>query len=184
MATQAGEIVGALKRGAPSRYHSGMDEEAYNLALLGQTDEEIAETLCVPISTFYRWKAKKRSFREAIARAGARADAEVAAKLRERAMGYSHPAVKIFMPPGASEAVKVDYVEHYPPDVAAASLWLRNRQGGKWRDKTDVQHSGTISLEAWVLEAQGPKQARVSESPAIEHGAIVDDSRDDAADKP
>lgn len=33
------------------------------------------------------------------------------------------------------EVVREEYVEHYPPDTAAASLWLANRQRGKWKLK-------------------------------------------------
>jgi hypothetical protein len=43
-------------------------------------------------------------------------------------------------------------VKCYPPDTAAASLWLRNRQPAKWRDKTDVEHSGGISLTELAVE--------------------------------
>ncbi len=33
-------------------------------------------------------------------------------------------------------------VKHYPPDTQAASLWLRNRQPDKWRDKLTHEHAG------------------------------------------
>lgn len=151
--------------GRPGWYRPEFADQAYNLALLGQTEVEMAETFGVDVRTLQRWKAAKPAFGRAIARAGALADGEVAASLRQRALGYSHKAVKIFMPPGAKEPVYAEYTEHYPPDTAAASLWLRNRQGGKWREKTDVVHSGTISLEAWVLESL-PEKARVIEGEA------------------
>jgi hypothetical protein len=35
----------------------------------------------------------------------------------------------------SKEPVYAEYTEHYPPDTGAASLWLRNRQPEKWRDK-------------------------------------------------
>ena len=54
-------------------------------------------------------------------------------------MGYSHPAVKIFMPAGAEEPVIVDYIEHYPPDTAAAVWWTKNRRPEKWRERRDEQ---------------------------------------------
>jgi hypothetical protein len=70
-------------------------------------------------------------FSESIARGKEPADAEIAASLYHSAKGYSHKAVKIFMPQGASEPVYAPYVERYPPDTNAASLWLRNRRGKK-----------------------------------------------------
>ncbi len=92
--------------------------------------------------TFYGWKRTHPAFSEAIARGGIQADAEVAEKLKFRALGYSHEAVKIFMPAGADEPVYAPYTEHYPPDTQAASLWLRNRQKSRWRDKQDHEHGG------------------------------------------
>jgi hypothetical protein len=31
--------------------------------------------------------------------------------------------------------VREEYIEHYPPDTNAASLWLSNRQRGRWKLK-------------------------------------------------
>jgi hypothetical protein len=82
-------------------------------------------------------------FREAIARGGVHADAKMADHLYFRSLGYKHKAVKIFHYPDCGP-VKVPYVEHYPPDTNAASLWLRNRQPDKWRDRQQVDVTGTI----------------------------------------
>ncbi len=76
------------------------------------------------------------------------ADSEVAVKLRDRALGYSHAAVKIVVVNG--EVQKVPYIQHYPPDTAAASLWLRNRQPKKWRDKTEMDLTGSLTIEQLV----------------------------------
>jgi hypothetical protein len=65
--------------------------------------------------------------------------------------------VKIFMPAGASAPVVAKYREHYPPDTAAASLWLRNRRSDKWRDKHEHEHGGVgggpIQLVTGVIRA-------------------------------
>ena len=34
--------------------------------------------------------------------------------------------------------LQVPYEVHHPPDTAAASLWLRNRQPKLWRDKHEI----------------------------------------------
>ncbi|MGI9210883.1 MAG: hypothetical protein ACR2HF_00235, partial [Methylococcaceae bacterium] len=64
------------------------------------------------------------------------ADAKVARGLFELATGYSHPDEKIFMHQG--EIVRAEYNKIIPPDVAAAKMWLINRQPAKWKDKVDV----------------------------------------------
>jgi hypothetical protein len=66
------------------------------------------------------------------------ADARVERRLWERAMGYSHLSEKLFCSRG--KVIRVEIVEHYPPDTTACIFWLKNRQPGRWRDRVDVQH--------------------------------------------
>src|SRR6266851_1687534 len=33
------------------------------------------------------------------------------------------------------------YVEHHPPNIGAAKVWLYNRQPERWRDKREVEHA-------------------------------------------
>ena len=50
-------------------------------------------------------------------------------------------------PPGEDAGVvKVDYIEHYPPDTAAAKFILTNRQGDKWKDKQEVTNKGETKV--------------------------------------
>lgn len=160
-----------LGRGRPSKYKPEFDEQARKLALLGLTDVEMATFFEVSQPTFDAWKREHPGFLLSLTRGKTLADAEVAASMYERARGYSHDAVKIFMPAGATEPVYAPYTEHYPPDTAAASLWLRNRQPKQWRDKTDVGISGTLTLEHLVLQSMGEP------SPAVIEGSarVVDD---------
>ena len=49
-----------------------------------------------------------------------------------------HRAVKIYRSEDGG-VIKVPYEVHHPPDTQAASLWLRNRQPHRWRDKHEVE---------------------------------------------
>src|SRR5216684_1109908 len=91
-----------------------------------------------------RWRSLPE-FRESITRGKIQADAHVAEALYRRACGYSHPAVKIFMPSGASEPVYVPYTKHYPPDTKAALAWLSRRQPGLWRERQKVNVTGSVA---------------------------------------
>jgi hypothetical protein len=135
------------KGGRPSKYDPQFCVTAHTLAAQGATDVEIADALEIHVATFYRWKAEHSEFREATGAGKEAADDRVEASLYHRAVGYSHDAVKIFMPAGAENPVIAHYREHYPPDTAAASLWLRNRRADKWRDKQDIEHSGAVNVE-------------------------------------
>jgi ssDNA-binding replication factor A large subunit len=102
----------------------------------------------------------------------------VSARLVERAMGYSHPDVDIrtiSVGNGFSEIVKTPIIKHYPPDTAAASLWLRNRQPDKWRDKPEVsvhvENSITVDtnrpVEQWGKAELRAELARRNALPKI-----------------
>lgn len=56
------------------------------------------------------------------------------AALFQRAVGYSHPAVKFFFDKDAGRVVSQKYTEHYPPDTGACVMWLKNRQPKHWRE--------------------------------------------------
>lgn len=129
---------GAKKRpvGRPSKYAPSFCEQARKLALLGLTDEEMANVFGVDVSTLYRWKAEHPGFREAINEGGAAADARVADRLYHRAMGYEHADVDIRVVD--KEIVQTEITKYYPPDTAAAIFWLKNRQRSKWRDKVET----------------------------------------------
>lgn len=128
------------KGGRPSDYKAEYAQQAYKLCLLKATDEDLAGFFGVQEQTINNWKKTQPGFLESITRGKTVADAEVATKLRERAMGYTHPEEKIFCQDG--HVIRAETLKHYPPDTQAASLWLRNRQPDKWRDKVDHEHGG------------------------------------------
>lgn len=101
---------------------------------LGATDEQLAEVLGVSKRTIDYWKTNEEEFFAHLKEAKVKADMKVARALRQRALGYSHPDVHITAWQG--EAIITDITKHYPPDTAAAFIWLKNRQG--WRDKQEV----------------------------------------------
>lgn len=146
-----------MPAGRPSSYREEFAEQAYKLCLLGATDKEMADFFQVSEQTLNAWKGERPEFIESITRGKVYADANVAERMYQRAMGYSHEAVKIFMPAGATQPVYAPYTEHYPPDTPAASLWLRNRQSARWRDKQEHEHSGTLTLEQMVVQSMAPK---------------------------
>lgn len=155
------------KSGRPTKYRTAFSEQARKLCLLGATDKELAEFFEVSVQTLNTWKKEHASFLESMTRGKMMADAEVADRLYQRALGYSHKAVKMFQAGG--EILSEEYVEHYPPDTQAASLWLRNRQPKKWRDKQELEHSGKdgepIEVKTRVVLVPQKQSAQVSVEP-------------------
>jgi hypothetical protein len=128
--------------GRPSDYREQYNEQARKLCLLGATDVELADFFGVSEPTLNAWKQAHPEFLKSMNLGKIIADAEVAEKLYHRACGYSHEAVKIFMPAGAADPVYAPYTEHYPPDTMAATRWLGNRQRRLWSERTEVAVTG------------------------------------------
>lgn len=136
------------KIGRPTKFHKDVPEQARKLCLLGATDAEMADFFGVSENTLNRWKKEHPEFRESITRGKLLADAEVAASLYHRAIGYSHKAVKILQYEG--QPITVDYTEHYPPDTPAARAWLHNRQPTRWRSNPDVGEGADVPTPVQV----------------------------------
>jgi hypothetical protein len=75
-------------------------------------------------------------------------------------VGYTYPAVKIFMPAGAKKPIYAPYEEHVPPDVTAGIFWSKNRRPDKWRDTWHLEAAvgkylisdKPMSPEQWIRE--------------------------------
>jgi transposase-like protein len=128
------------ERGRPSEYTSETAEQAYKLCLLGATDKEMADFFGVSETTINNWKQQHPDFLESITRGKTMADANVAEKLYQRALGYEHDDVHVSNYQGVVTLTPIR--KYYPPDTPAGSLWRRNRQSAKWRDKQDHEHTG------------------------------------------
>lgn len=119
----------------PSKYQPEFAKQAKMLAKLGATDMEIAEFFGITDRTLYRWKNEYREFCQALKVSKTEADERVKRALYQRAVGYSYNTEKVFQHQG--KVVRAKTVEHCPPDVAAAFIWLKNRDRENWSDRPD-----------------------------------------------
>lgn len=126
------------KRGRPSKFKPEMAEQARKLSLLGATDRELADFFSVSLSTLSLWKVEHPEFSDALKLGKEAADARVERSLYQKAIGYSHDAVKIFADPKTGAEQLVPYTEHYAPDTTAAIFWLKNRRPQEWRDRQEL----------------------------------------------
>lgn len=139
-----------MPAGRPTKYESDYHpDKARKFCLLGMTNEELADAFDISLATLHNWKNKYPEFLDAITRGKEDADAEVAEALRHRAIGYSHAEEKVFNNNG--EILTYQTIRHYPPDPQAASLWLRNRQPAKWRDKQEIRAEIDAKLEINII---------------------------------
>lgn len=141
--------------GRPTDYKPEFNEQAEKLCKLGATDKDLAEFFEVCEATINNWKIDHPEFLESIKTGKQIADMEVANSLYKRATGYNHASTKFFQYDG--KVISQDFTEHYPPDVTAQIFWLKNRKPKEWRDKQEIDLTGSqpviISLK---LDADSP----------------------------
>lgn len=130
--------------GRPTLYKPEYTELALNYCLLGATDADLANYFKVDERTINRWKIDHPEFCQSLKEGREEADSKVAKSLYKRACGYSIDTVKVFQFQG--EPVIVPVTEEVAPDTGAAMAWLKNRQPKLWRDKRDVELSGSVVL--------------------------------------
>ncbi len=132
--------------GRKSAYKEEYNQLAENYALLGATDKEMADLFSVTERTLNQWKKDYPEFLQSLKKGKSIADANVASRLYNRAIGYACKATKFAASEGKITDSK-EYTEHYPPDTTAAIFWLKNRQPEKWRDKKEVDTNVNLGDE-------------------------------------
>lgn len=137
--------VGNKGGGRKSDFKPEYCEAAIKLCKLGATDKELADFFKVSEQTINTWKLKHPDFSLALKEGKELADANVADRLYQRAMGYEHEDTYFSNYQGVVSETKT--VKHYPPDSTAAIFWLKNRRPKEWRDKQEIEFPGTISLQ-------------------------------------
>lgn len=129
------KIIRRPKAGQPSK------KELINLQFIealysfNVIDEQICQLLGITRQTLDNWK-KDEKFFAAIRRGKKISNERVEKTLFERATGYTHPEEDIRVVRG--EIKRTPILRHYPPETAAMTFWLKNRDKEKWRDKQDI----------------------------------------------
>lgn len=146
------------QRGRKSAYRHSMDEEARLHAATGKTDTDIAEELGISITTLRNWRENHPSLHAAIQNGRDHwAVTTVEQSLIKRAQGYEYEEVSTEPAVGRDKDGGV-YVQtdkpivktvkkHMPPDTKAAQFVLTNRSPERWKDRQQVEHSGTLAIE-------------------------------------
>ena len=157
------------KRGAggrPTKYKTEFCDRAFDFALVGMTDGEIAGALKIDEATLYRWKNARPQFCEAIKTGRDRYDNEVGEKaLRQRAAGYDYQE-EVMTREGPSVITK-----RFHGSDTAAIFWLKNRQPERWRDRVETD----IRAAVVNIEATPEEKARIIAA-ALSRGANASDS--------
>lgn len=152
--------------GRPSRYLKRFDEVAYQLCLMGATDDQIAGIIGVSDTTIDTWKKRHPTFLASLKRGKDSADAEIAHALFHRARGYVHPETKVFCSEG--DIITHDILKVYPPDTTACIFWLKNRQKKLWRDKHEILTGPSEELLTMLDIVNGSTRGKLPDRSELE----------------
>ncbi len=116
----------------------------------GLTDEQIAVNMGICRDTLNEWKKKYSDISDTLKRGKEVVDIQVENALLKRALGYSYKEItreaQLNSRTGQYELVVTKEVtKEVVPDTTAQIFWLKNRKPDEWRDKKDVEHSGTVN---------------------------------------
>lgn len=138
LVTGSTKSCGCMTTGRPSGFKPEYSAAAEKLCYLGATDKQLADFFGVSMRTILNWKNEHPEFLRLISRAKVEADSVVAQSLFKRAVGYERQEEKLIVADGV--VISKKFEKHYPPDTAAATFWLGNRDPEAWRksERIDV----------------------------------------------
>lgn len=140
--------------GRPTKFKPEFVKIAFGMALLGATDEQLAEAFDVALGTIANWKKSEPEFRDALKRGKGQADAAVVRALYRRAIGFRRKSEKIFFDAKRGQVVRVECTEYFPPETTAGIYWLKNRQPERWRENRQPHNdAGGVRVNVYIDEA-------------------------------
>lgn len=153
------------KAGRPGKYKEWLDKDSLlkvqGWARDGLSNEQIAHNMGINKDTLCVWKNRFPEFADAIKKGKEVVDREVENAMLKRALGYDYEEVVqrpvvIDKETGETEMRVVQRVnKHVAPDVTAQIFWLKNRKPEEFRDKRDVELSGSVDLGSIIEKARG-----------------------------
>lgn len=120
----------------------------------GLTDEQIAHNMGINVSTLYEYKKRYPEIAEALKSGKEVIDRHVENALLKRALGYKYDEVTREQMENGELVVTKVVTKEVQPDTTAQIFWLKNRKPAEWRDKQNIEHSGSISYENLLDEIE------------------------------
>jgi len=110
------------------------------IAMRGLDKDQMSELFDISRRQIGLWERQYPLFRDALEGGYTDADAAVLSAVYQSAVGYTHDEEKLFFWDG--DVTRAETTKHYKPDMAAAKLWLTNRQREHWKDRQHTSVSG------------------------------------------
>jgi len=111
-----------------NKYKPEYAEMAYKLAILGLTNQQIADVFDVSLFTLDEWTKKHDDFGWKLNSGRSFADADVAIALHKKATGYRKKVAKAHFDDNVGQWATCEYEEEVEPNLQAIITWLGLRQ--------------------------------------------------------
>lgn len=156
--------MSSKKAGRRGKYEDWLTEDGLlkvqGWARDGLSDEQIAHNIGINKGTLCVWKNRFPEFADAIKKGKEVVDREVENAMLKRALGYEYDEVTqepvTDKDTGITEMRVTKVVtKQIAPDVTAQIFWLKNRKPEEFRDKRDVELSGSVDLGSIIEKARG-----------------------------
>lgn len=131
--------------GRPSKYYTNVEPKLLLVeawARNGVTDKDIAEKLGVSHDSFIEYKKQFPELVESLKNGKEVIDTQVENALLKAAMGYTANENTY-----ENGVLTKTVVKEVAPNTTALIFWLKNRNPKDWRDKQEVEHSGTLDVD-------------------------------------
>lgn len=154
----------ASNRGSHGKYGAWIAPEGLlkiqGWARDGLSDKQIAHNIGITQTTLYEWQKRFPELSEALKKGKEVVDREVENAMLKRALGYEYDEVTqepvTDKDTGVTEMrVTKRVTKQIVPDVTAQIFWLKNRKPEEFRDKRDVELSGSVDLGSIIEKARG-----------------------------
>lgn len=129
--------------GRPSNYPKINLDDVKKWAKIGLSNDQIAQALEISIESLYDYQRDYPEFLQALKSGKENPDDRIERALFERAAGYIAPEEKLFYDSNTGAIASQTVLKQYPPDTAAAIIWLKNRRPEKWRENPEHQPTPT-----------------------------------------
>ena len=121
----------------------------------GLNDGQIAGNMGISKSTYYEWQKKFPDFAAAIKDGKVVPDREVENALLKRAKGYEYEEVTEEWSEQEGKMIVTKRVtKQVPPDPTSMIFYLKNRKPEEWRDKQQVELSGSIDIADVIAKSR------------------------------
>lgn len=135
--------------GRPSKYHTHVEPKLLQVAAWardGLTDADMCKNLDIGKDAFIDYKKQYPELTDALKRNKEVADIIIENELYEKAKGKVMVLNKVKV---LNDGTLIDYQEEtfIPGDTTAQIFWLKNRKPKEWRDKQEIEHSGSLDVD-------------------------------------